>query len=191
MKTIRVSREEMEQRISRHAELQPLPVQKDSDIPLAARDLIYSRQLLSVLGLDGGTETPINVSAPIKGAAGITMTLAVCPPGQGPSLHAHQQTYETFTVLQGKFEFTWNDAGDESVVLGPFDTISVPPRVNRAFRSVGDVDGILQVIISGGVHDLNDIEIAPEVAVRLDAIEPGTAAKFEAMGFRFTAAGGG
>ncbi len=124
------------------------------------------------------------------GRPGLTMTLAVCPHGQGPSLHAHQQTYETFTVLQGKFEFTWNDDGCESVMLGPFDTISVPPRVNRAFRSVGEGDGVLQVIISGGLHDLNDIEIAPDVAQRLDAIESGTAAKFEAMGFRFTAHGG-
>ena len=189
MKTIHVSREEMEKRISRYADLTPLPVQKEGNIPLAARDLIYSRQLLSVLGYDSGAETPINIDAPIDGAAGITITLAVCPPGQGPSLHAHQKTFETFTVLQGRFEFTWNDNGDERALLVPFDTISVPPRVNRAFRNIGDGDAILQVVISGGVHDLSDIEMAPDVAYRLDAIEPGTTAKFEAMGFRFTAHG--
>lgn len=181
----------MEKRISRYADLEPLQLQKESDIPLAALDLIYSRQLLSVVGLEGDAETPINSSAPIKGAAGITITLAVCPTGQGPSLHAHEKTHETFTVLQGQFEFTWNDDASEKVVLSQFDTISVPPRVNRAFRNIADVDGILQVIISGGVHDLNDIKIAPDIAHRLDAIDPGTAAKFEAMGFRFTAHGGG
>ena len=187
MKTIRVSREEMEDRISRYAELEALPIQQKNNIPLAAQDLIYSRQLLSVIGHDDGTETPINASAPIKGAAGITMTHAVCPPGQGPSLHTHQKTYETFTVLQGKFEFTWNDDGSERVVLGAFDTISVPPRVNRAFRSIGNEEGILQVVISGGVHDLGDIEFSPDVAKQLDAIEPGTTAKFETIGLRFTA----
>lgn len=191
MKTIRISRAEMESRVSRYAELDSLPLQKKSDIPLAAMDLIYSRQLLSVIGVDDGKETLINASAPIKGAAGITMTLAVCPQGQGPSLHTHQQTYETFTVLQGKFEFTWNDDGNECLVLGPFDTISVPPRVNRAFRSVGDEDGILQVIISGGLHDLDDIAFSPEAAQKLDAIKSGTSKKFEAIGLRFTAHRGG
>ena len=32
------------------------------------------------------------------------MTLAVCPPGQGPGLHNHVKTYETFTVLKTRFE---------------------------------------------------------------------------------------
>ena len=84
MKTIRVSRTEMEKRISRHAELEPLPVQKESVIPLAARDLIYSRQLLSVIGLDDGSETPINVSAPINGAAGINHDPRSLPARTGP-----------------------------------------------------------------------------------------------------------
>ena len=49
MKTIRVSREEMEDRISRYAEMEALPIQQKNNIPLAAQDLIYSRQLLSVI----------------------------------------------------------------------------------------------------------------------------------------------
>jgi len=59
----------MEKRISRYAELEPLPVQKEGVISLAAQDLIYSRQLLSLIGLDGGSTNPINASAPINGAA--------------------------------------------------------------------------------------------------------------------------
>ena len=116
---------DMERRISRFQDLEPLPIQQDAEIPLAAKDLIYSRKLLSVVGLESAAETPINVAAPIVGAAGMTMTLAVCPPGQGPSLHAHQQTYETFTVLEGRFEITWNDDGGERAILEQFDTISV------------------------------------------------------------------
>ncbi len=187
MKTIKLSQTEMARRISRFEDLEPLPVQRDSEIPQAAKDMVYARKLLSVIGLESTEETPINVDAPITGAAGMTMTLAVCPPGQGPSLHAHLQTYETFTVLKGRFEITWNDEGDERAVLEQFDTISVPPRVNRAFRNIGDEEGVLQVIITGGVHDMNDIDVAPAVGERLEAIKPGLRQSFETKGITFTA----
>ncbi len=187
MRTIEITPAEMEKRISRYGALQPLPIQQDPEIPQEANDVIYARKLLSVIGLDEDAETPINAGAPIKGAAGLTMTLAVCPPGQGPSLHAHQKTYETFTVLKGRFEVTWNDDGGGRVELGTFDTISVPPKVNRAFRNIGSEEGILQVLITGGVHDMTDIDISPQVAERLDAIKPGVKEKFHAMGLTFEA----
>ena len=187
MKTISLSQADMERRISQFQDLQPLPIQQDGEIPLAATDLIYARKLLSVIGLESAAETPISSAAPIVGAAGMTMTLAVCPPGQGPSLHAHLQTYETFTVLKGRFEITWNDDGGECSVLEQFDTISVPPRVNRAFRNIGDEEGVLQVIITGGVHDMNDIDVSPAVGEKLDAIKPGLRQSFEAKGITFTA----
>jgi quercetin dioxygenase-like cupin family protein len=183
MKTIRISEKEMAARISRFRSLKPLPTQ-DESIPLAARDVVYARKLLSVIGLEEAT--PINANAPIRGAAGMTMTLALCPPGQGPGLHSHVQTYETFTVLKGRFEVSWNDDGAQRVVLEPFDTISVPPGVCRAFRNVGDAEGILQVIITGGVHDMNDIAFTKEAKSRIEAVRPGLTAEFEKAGFRFT-----
>ena len=160
MKTIRMSDEQMRKRIGRYDELKPLPIQNPS-IPEKARDVVYSRKLLSVIGLEGA-RTPINVGAPIIGAAGMTMTLAVCPPGQGPGLHSHRQTYETFTVMRGRFEVSWNDDGSGHAVLELYDTVSFPPGVCRAFRNVGDEEGILQVIITGGVHDMTDIDFAPK-----------------------------
>lgn len=187
MQTIRMSRKEMEKRMARHHALEPLPIQSNPGIPLAARDVVYSRKLLSVIGLEDAGTTPISAGAPIRGAAGMTMTLAVCPPGQGPGLHAHQQTYETFTVLKGRFEVSWNDDGSESAVLELFDTISLPPRVCRAFRNVSDEEGILQVIITGGVHDMNDIDFAPDARDKIEAVRPGLAAEFEKAGFTFTA----
>ncbi len=187
MKTIEITQDEMQARISRYGALKPLPIQQDPEIPQEANDVIYARKLLSVIGLGGDVETPINTGAPIVDAAGMTMTLAVCPPGQGPALHAHHQTYETFTVLKGRFEVTWNDDGSGRVELDEFDTISVPPKVNRAFRNIGDDEAILQVIISGGVHDMTDIDMAPSTAVRLDAIQAGVKEKFAAKGLTFTA----
>jgi quercetin dioxygenase-like cupin family protein len=176
----------MKDRISRFKKLKPLPIQQ-SEIPQKARDVIYSRKLLSVIGLEKA-KTPINAGAPIRGAAGMTMTLAVCPPGQGPGLHSHVQTYETFTVLKGRFEVTWGERGEERVVLERFDTISVPPGVCRAFRNVGRSEGILQVIITGGVHDMADIAFTRHAHDRIEAVGRGLSKKFEKAGFRFTSA---
>ena len=187
MKTIRISNADMGKRIARFAELEPLPIQNES-IPEKARDVVYSRKLLSVIGLEHNAETPINAQAPIRGAAGMTMTLAVCPPGQGPGLHAHRQTYETFTVLKGEFEVSWNDEGRERTTLRELDTISVPPGVCRAFRNVGREEGILQVIITGGVHDMTDIAFSPRARDAIEAVRPGLAAEFEKAGFAFDAA---
>jgi quercetin dioxygenase-like cupin family protein len=184
MKTIRISKEQMEKRIARFDELKPLPIQNES-IPEKARDVVYARKLLSVVGLE--TRTPISADAPICGAAGMTMTLAVCPPGQGPGLHSHRQTYETFTVLEGEFEVRWNDDGNECAVLRQFDTISFPPGVCRAFRNVGVEEGILQVIITGGVHDMTDIAFSPNAKREIEAVRPGLTAEFEKVGFTFNA----
>lgn len=186
MKTIRISAREMAKRIARYGELKPLPIQNPS-IPEKARDVVYARKLLSVIGLE--TSTPINAGAPILGAAGMTMTLAVCPPGQGPGLHSHRQTYETFTVLQGRFEVSWNDDGSERATLGLYDTISFPPGVCRAFRNIGEAEGILQVIITGGVHDMTDIAFSEKAKHEIEAVRPGLAAEFEKVGFRFDAGG--
>jgi quercetin dioxygenase-like cupin family protein len=181
MKTIELTREHMLHRVALFKEFRPLEAQTDPGVPLAAKDIVYSRKLLSVIGLEEGA-TPISSSAPIRGAAGMTMTLAVCPPGQGPELHAHVKTYETFTVLRGRFEFRWNDDGRERIVLEEFDTVSVPPGVCRAFRNVGDGEGILQVLITGGVHDMQDIDFARQVAGQLEADSPSPRASTAEIG---------
>ena len=104
MKTLKLTEEYMEKRVSRFLNLEPLPIQIDKNIPQAGKDIVYARQLLSVIGLDPSEgKTPINSAAPIIGAGGITITLAKCPVGQGPGLHNHLSTFETFTVLEGEF----------------------------------------------------------------------------------------
>ncbi|MGZ0246923.1 MAG: cupin domain-containing protein, partial [Alphaproteobacteria bacterium] len=145
------------------------------------------RELLSVIGLEGDADTPVNQGAPILGAGGITMTHAKCPAGTGPSLHTHQQTFETFTVLRGRFEVTWNDDGAQRIELEEFDTISVPPGVCRAFRNIGDEEGLMQVVISGGVHDMKDIDFTKEIADQLASYGDDVVAQFEARGMTFTA----
>jgi quercetin dioxygenase-like cupin family protein len=156
-------------------------------VPQAAKAVIYSRKLLSVIGLEDSAATPMNQGAPIRGAAGMIMTLALCPTGTGPSLHAHRQTFETFTLLQGRFEFSWNDGGDCRAELDRFDTISILPGVCRAFRNISAEEGIVQVLITGGVHDMQDIDFPPATASALAAFGPEVVAAFEACGMRFSA----
>jgi quercetin dioxygenase-like cupin family protein len=183
-----ISAEEMNRRVSRFGQLKPLPVQASNQVPQAARDVVYARQLLSVIGLEGTGKTPINAAAPIIGAAGMTMTIACCPPGQGPGLHNHKGTFETFTVLEGRFEVCWNDRGQDRLELERFDTISIPPGVYRSFRNIGDTDGMLQVLITGGVHDMNDIAFSHQAAQQIDATSPNARGVFEELGFRFAPA---
>ena len=187
MQTIDISPSEMARRVARYAELDPLEVQKNTNLPQEAADIVWARKLLSVVGLEKDADTPINSAAPIKGAAGITITLAQCPPGTGPSLHAHQQTFETFTVMKGRFEVYWNDTGENRLELDLYDTISVPPGVCRGFTNISDEEGLLQVIISGGVHDMNDIDFAKVFGEQIEAISPGLKQEFEKTGLTFTA----
>ena len=187
-KTQNFSRKDMINRTSFFKNLNPLPIQIDQTIPQPAKDIIYARELLSVIGLgDKNNKTPINRNAPIKGAGGITMTIAKCPQGQGPELHNHISTYETFTVLQGTFLIEWNDDGSESLELGYLDTISIPPGVCRSFKNISKQDGLLQVIISGGIHDMNDIAFTKAAKDKMEKISSGLSKTFEDQGFRFDA----
>jgi quercetin dioxygenase-like cupin family protein len=177
----------MAERVARFERLKPLAIQIDPEIPQQALDLIYSRKLLPVIGLESNEATPVSEAAPIRGAAGMTITLAVCPPGQGPGLHAHRRTYETFTVLRGQFEFSYGDRGEHSVTLNELDAISVPPGVCRAFRNTGSKEGVLQVIITGGVHDMNDIDLVPSLETQLQKLSPRLLERVKNQGMSFRA----
>ena len=186
MKTIELTQADMGKRVARFKDLAPLGSQSNGEVPLETLDIIYARKVLSVIGLAEG-ETAVSQGALIKGAGGMAMGIGVCPPGQGPTLHAHHKTYETFTVLRGRFEVRWNDDGGESLVLEQFDTISIPPGVCRAFRNVGEEEGLLQAIITGGVHDMQDIAFSRVVGEQLAAENPKALDYFKTVGFEFNA----
>jgi hypothetical protein len=57
--------------------------------------------------------------------------------------------------------------------------------VYRSFRNIGDSEGLLQVIITGGVHDMNDIAFSNQAAQLIDAASPSARRVFEDLGFRF------
>lgn len=144
-------------RTARFDELTTLDVQKQHNLPQDVADLIWSRKLMPVVTRADTSAGPFGSKAPITGAGDMSITYAVCPAGTGPSLHAHKATFETFTVLRSRFRFFVGPDGAETMDLNPLDTVSVPPGLMRAFRNIGDEEGVLQVIITGGIHDVDDV----------------------------------
>lgn len=187
MDLINLSQSEIEKRVARFADLSMIESQKGHDVPQDVADLIWSRKLQPVLARDDNVASPFGTEAPIKGAGDISITYAVCPPDTGPSLHAHRRTWETFTVLTGRFEFLVGEKGQEKVTLDPCDAFSVPPGVCRAFRNISDEEGVLQVIITGGAHDRNDIIFPRQTADKIAAHDPKYLSYFTNQGLTFEA----
>lgn len=187
MQTVQMTRAEIEARTGRFQKLQPMEFMKnDTTVSQAAKDIILARKLMPVL-LER-TQSPFGNDAPIYDAAGLTMFISVMPPGQGPCLHAHKKTYETFTVLEGTLEFSLNDDGGEKIVLNKWDTFSCPPGVNRGFRNVGTADAVLLTVITGGINDRDDIGLPPAIAKQIAAIDPHALEVFQTkMGLKFDA----
>ena len=132
MKTVQTSPTEMIDRTARFAELGLWDVQHNPKLPEAARDLVYARRLLAITS-PRKAEGPLANSAPIRDVD-FTLHIAECPPGQGPGLHAHHATTETFFCLDGRFRVSYGDHGEDETVLEPWDTVSVPPGVVRDRR---------------------------------------------------------
>ena len=175
----------MNGRVARFDRLDAIEAQSGCELPLHVCDLIWSRRLLPVITLGGSADGPFGKKAPINGAGGLSMTYAVCPSGTGPSLHAHRHTYETFTVMRGRFEFSAGETGDEKVVLEPLDVVSVEPGVYRAFKNVSDEVGVLQVLITGGEHNEKDIYFPASTAKQISDCDPKYLEYFEKRGLRF------
>ncbi len=186
MKTVQMTAADVAQRTARFDQLQAMSTLKDNPVvPEAARDIFLARKIMPIL-LEQ-TQNAFGSVAAIYGAAGLTMNISVCPPGQGPGLHAHHRTFETFFVLEGSFEFSVNDDGGQKVVLNKWDTLSVPPGVCRGFRNVAERDSVLMTVITGGVHDRNDISLPPSIGQRIDAFGPGVLDEVKKIGISFDA----
>jgi quercetin dioxygenase-like cupin family protein len=154
---------EIKSRIGRFADLKPMTTAKDLEwTGQDALDVIFARKLMPVI-LDDD-KGPFGKLAPIVGASGSTMFVSIMPPGQGPCLHSHNSTFETFMVLEGKIEYFVGDPIEHRVTLNKWDTFSCPPRVYRGFRNVGDVDAVQLTVITGIENGSDDVSIPDSVA---------------------------
>jgi len=124
---------EMETRVARFASLVPTDDYVDAAIPGCARTT------WRVLG------TP--PEAPLA-AEGFHLNLVQCAPGQSAPLHSHV-TQEVFVALTGRWQVFWGPQGERSLVLEPYDTVSIPPGLSRGFRNVGAEPALLMGLASG------------------------------------------
>jgi uncharacterized RmlC-like cupin family protein len=149
MKSIKVSTADMQRRTAHFKDLKSYQYQNESaaGIPVEVLEKIAAHRVYPLMVPQDYKGR--SAQAPIKGAPGVVLSIAECPPGDGPAMHIHEQTIENFFCLSGRFEIAWGDAGEEqSVTLDPLDFVSVPPGVLRKFTNVHTSDtGRLLVII--------------------------------------------
>lgn len=135
------------QRVARHAQLVPYKdaMNAASGIPPEAMMMMSPDKVMPIMspaGWEGRSKM-----APVKGAPGLTITLAECPPGDSAGLHKHTGSVENFFCIQSRFEIVWGDEGQHSLILEPLDFVSVPAGVYRDFKNVGNELGRLLVMI--------------------------------------------
>ncbi|HEV8616537.1 MAG TPA: cupin domain-containing protein [Methylomirabilota bacterium] len=162
------TKDELEKRVSRFNALEPMSTAKDLGwVPQAAMDVIYARKLMPVI-LDDVTKNPFGNAAPIFGASGMTMFISIMPPGQGPCLHSHNTTFETFMVLEGTIEYFIGDPIEHRVTLNKWDVFSCPPRVYRGFQNVGTGPAVQLTVITGLGENRDDVSMPTAVAEQLE-----------------------
>ena len=125
---------EMKARIARFKDLVSTKARhaQGKGIPLEVMEMITAKSTFNVMSPAdlGGQLSP--KPAVVGGDAGVfRLGIATCPAGNGPGLHVHWNTHETFMALTGKWEIRWGDKGEERTVLEPFDLIAVPPGVTE------------------------------------------------------------
>ena len=138
-----VSPEEMEGRVWRFRELVPSP-RAFLDCTLPG----HVRTLFSALGA-GSDDEQLEGTA-VEEAVNYHIDFVKAAPGNGAALHSHGSE-ETFVALTGRWEVSWGDDGEHSVVLEPFDGIVVPDGVLRGFRNVSEAQALLLTIL--GAHN--------------------------------------
>ncbi|MSQ18726.1 MAG: cupin domain-containing protein [Betaproteobacteria bacterium] len=160
------SKEELEARIGRFDALAPMTTANDlAWIPQGAMDVVFARKIMPVILHD--KDKLFGKAAPIIGASGVSTFISIMPPGQGPCLHSHNTTHETFMVLQGTIEYEIGEPVAHRVVLNKWDTLSVPPLVYRGFRNVGTVDAVQLTIISGLTEGKDAVSVPKSVDTQL------------------------
>ncbi|MBS28337.1 MAG: hypothetical protein CL566_05335 [Alphaproteobacteria bacterium] len=189
MKSIEVTPEEMARRAAKFDDLVPYKQQHDesSGIPTKVVEKLTAHNVYPIMVPEAYTGR--SAMAPIKAGENVVLAIAECPPGDGPGLHNHEITIESFLCLQGRFEITWGDDGEHSMELGPLDFVSVPPAVSRAFRNISDETARLLAVIELADPTSNDrVAYAPSVADEVERdFGADTLTRLKEIGFKFNA----
>jgi uncharacterized RmlC-like cupin family protein len=170
MKRFTPTQQEMQSRVARFKDLVSTKarIQERLGVPLEVMEMITAKATFNVMS-PGSMPGQISPKPAVEGGdAGVfRLGIVTCPPGQGPGLHVHYHTHETFMCLTGRWEIQWGDRGEETTVLEHLDLIALPPGVTRRFVNVSDQDAHLLVIVQGERDKFDDIDRVPETADRI------------------------
>jgi quercetin dioxygenase-like cupin family protein len=160
--------QEIAERTARYSDLESMNVPIDRDlVSQDAMDVVFARNILPIIMEK--TKNPFGDTGAIYGANGLTMNISVLPPTQGPCLHAHNATYETFVVLDGSITFHVGEPGaEEHVTLDRWDTFSCPPGAYRGFNNASDSEqAVLLTVINGDPNTRDDVNVPPSITTHL------------------------
>ncbi len=140
---IKMTQDEMVERIARFAD------QKGNDQLMVTQSIPgFQRDIYSIIGK--GVSEDAGTQPGIVDSEGFNLAYVGAAPDNGSAMHTHNEEVEVFIPISGQWVIYWNEGDDmEEVVLGPMDCISVPAKVMRSFKNVGDTYGHLLVIIGG------------------------------------------
>jgi uncharacterized RmlC-like cupin family protein len=190
MQRLTPSQQEMKSRIARFNEVTPTKARHalDKGIPVEVLEMITAKTTRNIMS-PGALPGQLSPTPPVIGgdAGAFRLGIVTCPPGNGPGLHVHYKTHETFMALTGRWEIQWGDKGEETTMLEPFDLIAVPPKVTRRFVNRSESDAHLLVIIQGKPEEFDDVDRVPETAAAIATKHgPEMVRKLESLGWKFT-----
>jgi uncharacterized RmlC-like cupin family protein len=190
MKRYTPSQDEMKSRIARFKDVPTTKAKHalDKGIPPDVLEMITAKTTRNIMS-PGPLPGQLSPKPAVEGGdAGVfRLGVVTCPPGNGPGLHVHYHTHETFMALTGRWEIQWGDKGEEKTVLEPLDLIAMPPQVTRRFVNVSDEDAHLLVIIQGERDKFDDVDRVPETAAAIKArYGQAMVEKLQTLGWKFT-----
>ena len=128
-------------------------------VPPAAYEMLAAKEIFLMMAPEGNVRK--NSKPAIQGAPGLEVSIVRCPPGNGPGLHNHRMTNESFLCLTGEWEVIWGENGEHKTTIKPFDLAAVPPGIFRAFKNVSSEPAYLLALVQGAKeHVMGDISYA-------------------------------
>ena len=162
--------EQMEKRVARFNKLESYQKQNFDahNIPPGAVEKVTARTVYPVMA--PADYQGRSAGAPVKGPRGLIVSIAECPPHNGPGLHRHLNTVENFFCLKGRFEISWGDEGQHKTILEENDMISVPRGENRMFFNIGnEVGRLLVMIVPETDQQIDPISYSPRLAKEIES----------------------
>jgi mannose-6-phosphate isomerase-like protein (cupin superfamily) len=108
-----------------------------------------------------GERIRIRTSAAESGGELLAWDLWLAPGGRVPSGHVHPEQEERFTVLRGRLRFR---IGRRRLVVGPGQTVTVPPGTPHHFANAGRTEAFVLVETRPAMRMQELLEVAAGLA---------------------------